>query len=118
MDPREISYVTGLPLYIFTQKQIREALGIPHRQVQKLVRFNRDEVMAWAKRWVQDAQDQGIDVKADPAQARADRCCTPWHRCPPDRCIRTHRPTDLLARQFVAGAAPAAGRFLQHAQLQ
>src|SRR6218665_2684111 len=67
MDPREISYVTGLPLYIFTQKQMREALGIPHRQVQKLVRFNRDAVMAWAKRWVQDAQDQGIDVKAAPA---------------------------------------------------
>ena len=67
MDAREISYVTGLPLYIFTQKQMREALGIPHRRVQKLVRFDRDEVMAWAKRWVQDAQDQGIDVKADPA---------------------------------------------------
>jgi hypothetical protein len=67
MDAREISYVTALPLYVFTQKQIREALGIPHRRVQKLVRFDRDEVMAWAKRWVQDAQDQGIDVKADPA---------------------------------------------------
>jgi hypothetical protein len=45
MDSREISYVTGLPLYIFTQKQMREALGIPHRRVQKLVRFDRDEVM-------------------------------------------------------------------------
>ena len=67
MDPREISHVTGLPLYLFTQKQMREALGIPHRRVQKLIRFDRDEVMAWAKRWVQDAQDQGIDVKADPS---------------------------------------------------
>ena len=67
MDAREISYVTALPLYVFTQKQVREALGIPHRRVQKLVRFDRDEVMVWAKRWVQDAQDQGIDVKADPA---------------------------------------------------
>ena len=67
MDPREISHVTGLPLYLFTQKQMREALGIPHRRVHKLMRFDRDEVMAWAKRWVQDAQDQGIDVKADPS---------------------------------------------------
>lgn len=76
MDPREISYVTGLPLYIFTQKQMREALGIPHRRVQKLVRFDRDEVMAWAKRWVQDAQDQGIGVKADPAsQSRSVAAC-------------------------------------------
>jgi len=70
MEPREIAYVTGLPLYIFTQKQMREALGIPHRRVQKLIRFDRDEVMAWAKRWVQDAQDQGIDAKADPASQR------------------------------------------------
>ena len=67
MDPREISYVTGLPLYIFTQKQMRDDLGIPYRRVQKLIRFDRDEVMAWAKRWLQDAKDQGIDVEADPA---------------------------------------------------
>ncbi|WP_215842880.1 helix-turn-helix domain-containing protein [Acidithiobacillus montserratensis] len=70
VDAREISYVTGLPLYIFTQRQMREALGIPHRRVQKLIRFDRDEVMVWAKRWLQDAQDQGIDVKADPASQR------------------------------------------------
>ena len=70
MDPREISYVTGLPLYIFTQKQMRDALGIPHRRVQKLIRFDRDEVMAWARRWLQDAKDQGIDARADPASQR------------------------------------------------
>lgn len=67
VDAREISYMTGLPLYAFTQKQMREALGIPHRRVQKLIRFDRDEVMVWAKRWLQDAQNQGFDVKADPA---------------------------------------------------
>ncbi len=39
----------------------------PHRRVQKLIRFDRDEVMAWARRWLQDAKDQGIDAKADPA---------------------------------------------------
>jgi hypothetical protein len=26
--------------------------------------------MAWARRWVQDAKDQGIDVKTDPASQR------------------------------------------------
>jgi hypothetical protein len=67
MDPREISHVTGLPLYLFTQKQMREALGIPHRRVQKLIRFDRDEVMAWTRRWLQDAKDQGIGAKADQA---------------------------------------------------
>lgn len=66
MDPREISYVTGLPLYIFTQKQTRDALGIPYRRVQKLIRFDRDEVMAWVQRWSQNTKDLGIDVKAAP----------------------------------------------------
>lgn len=115
VDAHEISYMTGLPLYVFTQKQMREALGIPHRRVQKLIRFDRDEVMVWAKRWLQDAQDQGIDVKPIP-RASIDHCCMPWHRCPSDHCIRA--TGGLLARQLVAGAAPAAGRLLQHAQFQ
>ena len=70
MDPREISYVTGLPLYIFTQKQMREALGIPHRRVEKLIRFDYEEVIAWAKRWSQEAEDQGIHAKIDPGEQR------------------------------------------------
>ena len=37
--------------HVFTQKQVREALGIPHRRVEKLIRFDYDEVMAWAKRF-------------------------------------------------------------------
>ncbi|MDR0578188.1 MAG: hypothetical protein LBI87_11825 [Candidatus Accumulibacter sp.] len=68
MDTREILHVTGRPLYIFTQKQMREALGIPHRRVRKLIHFDRDEVTAWAKRWSRDAKDQGIAAKAAPGQ--------------------------------------------------
>jgi hypothetical protein len=67
MDPREIAQVTGLPLYIFSHKQTRDSIGVPYRRVQTLIRFNRHEVMAWAKRWSQDAKVQGIDAKADPA---------------------------------------------------
>ena len=70
MDAREISYVTALPLYVFTQKQVREALGIPHRRVEKLIRFDYEEVIAWAKRWSQDAEDQGIHAKIDPGEQR------------------------------------------------
>lgn len=70
MDAREISYVTALPLYVFTQKQVREALGIPHRRVEKLIRFDYEEVIAWAKRWSQDAEDQGINAKIDPGEQR------------------------------------------------
>ncbi len=46
---------------------MRDALGVPDRRVQTLIRFDRDEVMAWAKRWSQEAKDQGIESKADPA---------------------------------------------------
>jgi hypothetical protein len=67
MDPREIAHVTGLPLYMFSHKQTRDSLGVPRRRVQKLIRFDRDEVMARARRWSQCAKDQGIDARADPA---------------------------------------------------
>ena len=70
MDAREISYVTALPLYVFTQKQVREALGIPHRRVEKLIRFDYEEVIAWAKRWSQEAEDQGIHAQIDPSEQR------------------------------------------------
>ncbi len=70
MDAREISYVTALPLYVFTQKQVREALGIPHRRVEKLIRFDYDEVIAWVKRWSQEAEEQGIHAQIDPGEQR------------------------------------------------
>lgn len=41
--------------------------GVSHRPVQRLIRFDRDEEMAWARRWLQDAKDQGIDAKPNPA---------------------------------------------------
>ena len=52
---------------VSSHKQPLDSLGVPHRRVQKLIRFDRDEVMAWARRWLQAAKDQGIDMKADPA---------------------------------------------------
>ena len=58
------------PLCILTQKQTRDALGIPYRRVQKLIRFDRDEVMAWAQRWSQNTKDLGIDVQAAPGDQR------------------------------------------------
>jgi hypothetical protein len=67
MDPREIAHVPGLPLYIFSHKQTRDSLGVPQRRVQKLIRFDRDEVMEWARRWSQEAKDQGIDGTIDSA---------------------------------------------------
>lgn len=59
--------MTGLSVCIFCHKQPRDSLGVPHRRVQKLIRFDRDEVMTWARRWLQEAKDQGIVAKANPA---------------------------------------------------
>ncbi|HMN78033.1 MAG TPA: TetR/AcrR family transcriptional regulator [Burkholderiaceae bacterium] len=67
MDTREIAHVTGLPVCIFCHKQTRDSLGVPHRRVQTLIRFDRDDVMTWARRWLQEAKDQGIVAKANPA---------------------------------------------------
>ncbi|MFZ1180510.1 MAG: hypothetical protein WAN92_03160 [Herbaspirillum sp.] len=70
MDAREISYVTALPLYVFTQKQVRDALSIPYRRVGSLIRFDYAEVIAWVKRWTQEAEEQGIHAQVDPSEQR------------------------------------------------
>jgi hypothetical protein len=67
MGPREIARVTGLPFCIFSLKQARDSLGVPDRRDQKLIRFDRDECMAWAKRWSQEAKNQSIEAKTGPA---------------------------------------------------
>jgi hypothetical protein len=51
MDQLKIADVTGLPLNIFSHKQTRDSFGVPHRRVRKLIRLDRDEVMALARRW-------------------------------------------------------------------
>jgi hypothetical protein len=66
LDARQIASATGLPLYVFTHLRVRESLGVPHRRISKQIRFDLDEVMAWAKRWSQDMQNLGIDTR-DPA---------------------------------------------------
>lgn len=40
---------------------------VPHCRDSKLIRFERGDVMAWTKRGMRDAQDQGINVTEDPA---------------------------------------------------
>lgn len=68
LDVRQIAYVTGLPLYVFAHKQVRESLGIPHRRISKQVRFVLEDVMTWAKRWSQDMKAIGADGR-DPVAA-------------------------------------------------
>ncbi len=37
-------------------------MGVPFVYVGKLVRFNLDEVMAWARRCASEVDDQGLDA--------------------------------------------------------
>lgn len=49
---REIAAATRLPQYVFTHRQVRESLGVPHRRISQQVRFDLEEVMAWVNRWL------------------------------------------------------------------
>lgn len=51
MSARQMAYATGMPMYVLTHPQVREALGIPHTKIGKLIRFRLEEVMAWGRRW-------------------------------------------------------------------
>ena len=65
MSARQIAYATGMPMYVLTHPQVREALGIPHTKIGKLIRFRLAEVMAWGRRWSAESEiaetEQPID---------------------------------------------------------
>ena len=67
---REVATATSLPMYLLTHPKLREALGVPFVYVGKLVRFNLDEVMAWARRCSKVMEDHGIEVPQDPRKDR------------------------------------------------
>jgi hypothetical protein len=67
---REVATATSLPMYLLTHPKLREALGVPFVYVGKLVRFNLDEVMAWARRCSEEMENHGIEVAQDPQQDR------------------------------------------------
>jgi predicted DNA-binding transcriptional regulator AlpA len=67
---REVATATSLPLYVFTHPSMRKALEIPCIRVGKLVRFNMDEVTAWAKRTHAEMSGFGIQDTSDPAENR------------------------------------------------
>lgn len=70
VSAREVATATSLPVYLLTHPRLREALGLPCVRVGKLVRFNLDEVMAWARRCSKEMEDHGIEVDPDPKAGR------------------------------------------------
>lgn len=65
MSARQVAYATAMPMYVLTHPQAREALGIPHTKVGKLIRFRLDEVMAWGRRWTAENGSAGIELPTD-----------------------------------------------------
>ncbi|MFZ6848084.1 MAG: helix-turn-helix transcriptional regulator [Thiobacillaceae bacterium] len=47
---KEAAIATSLPAYMFSNKRIREAVGMPCVQINSSLRFNLEEVMKWASR--------------------------------------------------------------------
>lgn len=67
---REVAAATSLPMYVLTHPKVREALGLPCIRIGKLVRFNLDEVMAWARRTNAEMNEHGIEDTSDPIEDR------------------------------------------------
>ncbi len=67
---RQVAEATSLPMYVLTYPKVREALGLPFIRVGKLIRFNIDEVMAWARRTTAEMQEHGIEDTSDPTEDR------------------------------------------------
>ncbi|WP_235931961.1 helix-turn-helix domain-containing protein [Sheuella amnicola] len=65
LTPRQLATVMGLPMYTLTHPNVRKTLGIPHTKVGKLIRFNPEEVMAWARKWSEEAQANGATLSED-----------------------------------------------------
>ncbi len=65
---REVAAATSLPMYVLTHPKVREALGLPCIRVGKLIRFNLEEVMAWARRTASEMREQGIEDTSDPSE--------------------------------------------------
>jgi len=47
---KEAAAATGLPMYMFCNKKVREAVALPCLHLSSSLRFNLEEVMNWARR--------------------------------------------------------------------
>lgn len=67
---KEAAAATSLPIYLFCNKKVRDAVGLPCLHVNSSLRFNLQEVMSWARRWSAELEQQGIEPPVDTGQQR------------------------------------------------
>jgi len=56
LTAQEAATATGLPIYMFTNKRVRDAAGVPCIHINSSLRFNMHEVLAWARRSSEESE--------------------------------------------------------------
>ncbi len=49
LTAKDVAIATKIPAYMFSNKRIREAVGMPCVQINSSIRFNLEKVMKWAR---------------------------------------------------------------------
>ena len=62
VSAREAAAAINVPMYLLTHLKVRQSMGVPFVYVGKLVRFNLEEVMEWARRCASEEDDRGLDA--------------------------------------------------------
>ncbi len=62
VSAREAAAAINVPMYLLTHPKVRQSMGVPFVYVGKLVRFNLEEVMEWARRCASEEDDRGLDA--------------------------------------------------------
>jgi len=58
----EAASAINAPMSLLTHPKVRQPMGVPFVYVGKLVRFNLNEVMEWARRCAREVDDQGLEA--------------------------------------------------------
>lgn len=73
LNAREIAFAVRLPTYWFTNPKMRQKLGVPCVHVGKVVRFNLDEVRAWARSYSQKIEKSTACTEAQRSARKGPR---------------------------------------------
>jgi hypothetical protein len=65
LNAQETAVATGLPVYLFTNKAVCEAAGVPCVQINGTIRYDPYAVMNWTRARSAALNGQGVDSPAD-----------------------------------------------------
>ena len=65
LNAEEAAVATGLPIYLFTNKRVREAAGVPCVHINGTMRFDPYAVMNWARERSAELNGQDIESPVD-----------------------------------------------------